>query len=272
MSNPAEKAWRLLLADIMLGGKEARPRGLLSKELLGKKSVVDMKQCVINLPARKLGYRFMCAEAAWIMSGDNRVSSISPFSSSIASFSDDGIRFFGAYGPRVIDQLSYVLKALIEDPDTRQAVMTIWRPNPPKSKDIPCTVSVQWMIREGRLDCFMNMRSSDAWLGVPYDWFNFSMLSLGILAELNRSGRCNYDLGCLHFYAASQHIYEPEFHKVRQVLDEADKPGGKIPYKPLNTDEFATYQEVVDYLWAIARKWVPEKKVEWLGEFDATRS
>lgn len=272
MLNTTNFNWQGLIDNVLTYGLSIDPRNQATKELLGCKTVIDMKFPVLTIKNRKLGYRFMLAEAAWIMSGDNRVKTIAPFSNAISNFSDDGILFFGAYGPKVRDQLGHVVNSLVEDQASRQAVLTIWRENPRKSKDIPCTISCQFIIRNGMVNTFMNMRSSDVWLGVPYDWFNFSMLSLGILAELNRSGRCNYDLGCLHFYAASQHIYEPEFHKVRQVLDEANKPGGKIPYKPLNTDEFATYQEVVDYLWAIARKCVPEKKVEWLGEFDATRS
>jgi thymidylate synthase len=39
-------------------------------------------------------------------------------------------------------QLDYVVEALVKDNDSRQAVLTIWRPSPAPSKDIPCTVSI----------------------------------------------------------------------------------------------------------------------------------
>lgn len=263
----AGDAWLQLLARLVLSPAVVSPRGLATRELLGCKTVVPMDKCVMNVLGRKLGYKFMCAEAAWIMSGDNRVSTIAPFSRAISGFSDDNIRFFGAYGPRIVDQIGHIVKTLRSDPDSRQAVLTIWRQNPPNTKDTPCTISAQWMIRNGRLHCFMNMRSSDVWLGAPYDWFNFSMLSLGILTELiGDNGVPTAVLGNLHFYAASQHLYEKNFFEAATLLDESrDEPGGTFfNYARLDPFDFESYQEVVDHLWALARG--GEVKIPWLTE------
>jgi thymidylate synthase len=224
-----------------------------------------MNNPVVCVKERKLGYHFMAAEAAWIMSGDNRVKTIAPFSRSISSFSDDGERFFGAYGPRVVDQIGYIVKSLVNDRDSRQAVLTIWRQNPPVSKDIPCTISAQWMIRNNKLHCFMNMRSSDAWLGVPYDWFNFSCLSLGIMKEINAQIKkeCIITLGNLYFYAASQHLYEEQYERVRELINHGPT---KFEIEPVNPDEFKDYDAVVEHLWRIAKEDNPWKTSMWLED------
>ena len=47
------------------------------------------------------------------------------FMKAIAKFSDDGIMFRGAYGPKVVEQLGYVTQNLLSDPDSRQAVINI---------------------------------------------------------------------------------------------------------------------------------------------------
>lgn len=247
MVNTTNMNWLGLLDVISTHGSITSPRGKKTKELLGFKSMIDMNQPVITIKERSLGYKFMAAEAAWIMSGDNRVSTIAPFSKAISNFSDDGMLFFGAYGPRVRDQLGHVVQALCADHDSRQAVITIWRPNPRQSKDIPCTISCQFMIRENQLYCFMNMRSSDAWLGVPYDWFNFSMLSAGVCLLL-RQKNVRVTLGALHFYAASQHLYEDNWAAVDKCMT------GEIlgDYEPLNLDEFNDYDHLVNHLWALA--------------------
>lgn len=263
----AGDAWLQLLGKLVRTPISVSPRGLETRELLGCKTVVPMNKCVMNVIGRKLGYKFMCAEAAWIMSGDNRVSTIAPFSKAISGFSDDNVRFFGAYGPRIVDQISHVVKTLRSDPDSRQAVLTIWRQNPPNTKDTPCTISAQWMIRNNRLHCFMNMRSSDVWLGAPYDWFNFSMLSLGIATEIySGSEGTAVSLGDLHFYAASQHLYEKNFMEAARLIDESlDEPGGTFfNYARLDPFDFTSYQEVVDHLWALARG--GEVKIPWLTE------
>jgi len=247
MVNTTNMNWQGLLDLIMTHGDETSPRGKNTKELLGFKSMIDMNQPVLTIKERKLGYKFMAAEAAWIMSGDNRVSTIAPYSKAISAFSDDGILFFGAYGPQIRDQLGHVIQTLADDTDSRQAVMTIWRPNPRASKDIPCTISCQFVIRKGYLYCFMNMRSSDAWLGVPYDWFNFSMLSAGVALMLREKG-IYVKLGALHFYAASQHLYEENWYKVDACLN------GEIlgDYEPFNLDYFNDYDHLVNHLWALA--------------------
>ena len=242
--NTTNMQWQRLLHDVMNYGHQSSPRGQKTMELLGYKSMIDMTQPVITIKERKLGYKFMAAEAAWILSGDNRVSTIAPYSKAISNFSDDGILFFGAYGPRIRDQLGHVVKALSEDHDSRQAVITIWRPNPRAAKAIPCTISCQFMIRSGKLHCFMNMRSSDVWLGVPYDWFNFSMLSIGICLLL-REKNVLVQPGTLHFYAASQHIYEPNFEGA-EACQNGEILGEHVSFGP---DLFESYDDLVGFLW-----------------------
>ncbi len=209
-----------------------------------------MTRPVVTVRSRKLGRKFLAAEAWWILTGRNDVASIAPYSKDISKFSNDGRRFDGAYGPRVVDQLRYVCDALINDKDTRQAVMTIWRSNPQPSKDIPCTVACQWMIRQRgsvrRLHCVDTMRSSDAWLGWPYDVFNFSMLSTLILLTIRERDESLKDvqLGSLILQAGSQHLYETDFHGVEKLFEAPEYD----EYAPLDLNDFANPEELVESL------------------------
>ena len=283
----ANHAWLNLISDVVHNGELVRPRGLLCKEILAKTSVVDMSRCVTTARPR-IGYRWMAASAWHILTGRNDVASLAPHSSSISSFSNDGVRMDGAYGPRVVDQLRYVVDALWEDWQTRQAVIEIWRPNPRPSRDIPCTLAVQWMVRPRECDgetiyelhCFDYMRSSDAWLGIPYDWFDFSMLSAYVALMLRDRGRHYYDvgplqlialssesaevaskvqLGLLHLTAASQHIYVNPAqdgatnipYSEQDVLDSLGSTEVPRSYEPLNLDEFKHSNELVQHLEAL---------------------
>lgn len=246
----ANQMWLTMLSELLKAAVVA-PRGRSTRELLGYKSVVSMTNPVVTVSERMLGYRFMCAEAAWIISGDNRVETISPYSKAIADFSDDGYMFFGAYGPKIVQQFPYIIKSLRADEQTRQAVICIWRESPMQSKDIPCTVTLQWLIRDGVLDCFANMRSSDAWLGIPYDWFNFSMVSAYLLLILRKLDKrfAELKLGNLHLYAASQHLYEHNWSAAHRISEEfcvcrhiAD----------LNPDDFDGPEDFHKHLWLFA--------------------
>ena len=198
-----------------------KPRDLKIKEKLNHTWSVDMDDPIITIPERKLSYPFMFGEATWMLQGKNDVESVSKYVGGIKRFSDDGVTFFGAYGPKIITQTSYIIDTLIKDNDSRQAVISIWRENPRSSKDIPCTLTLQFFIREAS-DCLWlhtiaNMRSNDAWLGVPYDTFNFSAISFFIALHLNKLGiKCK--LGELIIQAGSRHIYETDYKKLDDIF------------------------------------------------------
>lgn len=212
--------WLEALDDIIINGELVSPRGKLTSEIPQRTMVVNMRQPVLMVPDRSLSYRFMAAEAYWILSGDDTVAGIAPYNSRISGFSDDGDRFFGAYGPKVCGQLNYVVAKLKEDRDTRQAGLTIWRENPVATKDVPCTVAVFFSLRGMVLNAHVFMRSSDVWLGVPYDVFNFSMLAHLVCGLLNdeRASDNVYSPGKLYLTAASSHLYETNWADAKQCL------------------------------------------------------
>lgn len=251
-------AFEHLLDRIMTEGDEASPRGKLVREIIGTRTSFDMRFPLVTTQGRDLGYRFAPAEAAWILSGDNRLETIKRYSPFIWEFSDDGFFYSGAYGPRVIDQLTYVCDVLAQDPSSRQAVIEVWRPNPRPGRDIPCTLSYQFLIREGRMHCVQSMRSSDAWLGYPYDAFNAAMLTgyvMLLLRDRDRLMLRDLKIGSHTMLVASHHIYEPQFQKALDLTSRCTLPP-MFEYRAFNPYEFAKPQALIDHLWALAaRNW-----------------
>ena len=254
----ATMAWRTLLNTLLTRGEDVSPRGLPTKEMIGVTTRFNMRDPVVSVAKRKLGLRFMAAEAAWILSGDNRVSTIKPYSREIERFSDDGVWFAGAYGPPLRDQLPYLVKTLCDDPFSRQAVATIWRPRPGSSLDVPCTISVQLMLRHGagdpagtlRMHVIVNMRSSDAWLGWPYDVFNFSCLGFYVAAHVMKKTVPIIKPGTLTLNAGSQHLYERNFEGAKACLDLVD-----VPYATdeINLEQLVNNPDVlIEHLWNLA--------------------
>ena len=168
---------------------------------------------------------------------------------SIVKYSDDGNIFYGAYGPQIKPQIDYVINKIIEDINTRQAVATIWIRNPNPSKDIPCTVSVQWLVRDGVLHCINTMRSSDLWLGWPYDIFNFTMLTALIGLKLKENGVA-VELGNITLQTGSQHLYFTDLSNAKRCLSESNCAN----YSPLRLKIFESIQHLKDTLKAISSK------------------
>ncbi len=245
--NTATEAWMEQLRLLKFSGQYVAPRGLDTAELLASQTDFYMDYPVVRSAARKLSYQFMAAEAYFIISGDDRVEGIAPFAPRIANFSDDGLYFFGAYGPRLHSQWNHVIDSLVTDNVTRQCVATTWRPNPHKgSKDVPCTVSLQWMLRDGHLHCVDNMRSSDIWLGWPYDVFNFSMFSACIMFELRKRG-VDCVLGKLFLHAGSSHLYLSNLNTVNKCLEEPVSEDYRFPY-----EKFSSSHELIAFLKSVA--------------------
>lgn len=235
---------------VLCHGSTSSPRGREVNELLGQRIAFDMTRPIVTNPARKLGHRFLAAEAAWILSGRNDVGYFRelkmPF---IWQFSDDGAFYSGAYGPRVVDQLTYVCDMLADDPDTRQAVIEVWRPNPRPGRDIPCTLSYQFLARDGLLHCIQSMRSSDVWLGYPYDAFNAAMLTMYVillLRERETRGRQGLELGSHTLVVGSQHIYAEQWDLARAMLKFCGEP--KCRYNPFTSNMFDSPQHLLDWL------------------------
>jgi thymidylate synthase len=209
-----------LLRKMLADGMEFSPRGMLTKEVGGVSTTVSMTNPIVTNPERRLDYRFMAAEAYWILSGSSELNHPS-LVKNLKKYSDDGVFMRGAYGPPFREQLDYCVRVLDNDPYTRQAVMTLWRPNPIPSKDIPCTVSMQFLMREGYINTMVFMRSSDAWLGWPYDVFNFTMMTMFLQLKLKTLPK----LGLLKIMVGSQHLYERHFRDAERLLKDG---GGDI--------------------------------------------
>ena len=238
-----DNIYSTLLRNILLYGVPVSPRGMNCKELISHQTEIDMNYPKIDVPERNIGWKFRVAEAAWILSGDNRVSTISKYSKKIGDYSDDGKYFAGAYGPPFRDQLPYILKCLTTDNSSRQAVISIWRPRPYPSKDIPCTISLQFLLRHNSLHTVATMRSSDAWLGWPYDVYNFSCITAFIALHLD------VDIGRLYFTAGSQHLYDEHIDTAHEIANKTyyNDPK-KLEWKGVTPDDF------IDNLWKTAER------------------
>lgn len=106
-----------------------------------------------------------------------------------------------AYGPRVVDQIPRIIEALRNDQNTRQAVVFVGKPENGPTSSLPCTISIQFLIRDNLIHAVVQMRSWDLCKGLPYDIMMFS----GLLEVI---GRCLLiETGNVTVCAGSTHIY-----------------------------------------------------------------
>jgi thymidylate synthase len=216
------KVWLSTLTTLLESGSAVAPNNPAgpTRELINRPFFLgDSSQCLLDVPARKLNVRFAVAEAIWMATGRSDLESLQRYNSVMKQFSDDGAFLTGAYGPHLRGGLARVIRKLKEDPNTRQAVLQIPRPQVYYTKDEPCTLSMQFIHRDGFLNCIVTMRSSDIWLGIPYDVFSFAFFQNCLAGQLGMLR------GWLSINAGSQHLYERDVDKVVELLHLAGVAG-----------------------------------------------
>jgi len=212
------EVWFDLLAELHESSSHVAPRSMNCREMTNVNIVIhDATENLFVNAARSISYRFAIAEWLWIWFGRADVATIARYNRHIAQFSDDGATFNGAYGTPVRSQWPRIINVLQCDPSSRQAVLQIYRPPTGPTKDVPCTLSIQFLIRNRRLHAIVNMRSSDIWLGLPYDAFTFSMLLNILAAQLG-----HLDIGSLSFNLGSSHLYDVNYAAATNVIKSWD--------------------------------------------------
>ena len=82
-----------------------------------------------------------------------------------------------------------------------------------ESKDINCTVCLQFFIRNNKLHMTTYMRSNDLWMGFPYDVFQFTNMQVLMSMELG------VELGTYTHISGSLHLYKRNLVKVDEHCD-----------------------------------------------------
>lgn len=118
-------------------------------------------------------------------------------------------KFSYTYNERLRTQLNETIDLLNENPNSRQAIITIYDQHEDKVnrgglKRIPCSMYYQIFIREGKLNLIYNIRSNDFVNHFPYD--------IWLAAELQKyiADRNKYvagKVGDLIYFCGSLHVF-----------------------------------------------------------------
>jgi len=274
--------FRTCLSHLMENGLTANPRGTVTKELLNYNiSLLDARNRVITFPDRKTNLKYLLGEFVWYLTGANTVNGILPYSKFWANITNSGdfeeigyaagtinsnygYRLFGhdefsdVPGKRDetgtiqwLSQWEAVIDLLSRDKDSRQAILNIHRPSDrhPGNSDVPCTLSLQVLIRENKLHMITNMRSNDIVLGFTNDVFQFTMLQECLMVQL-KDVYPELELGTYFHNAGSMHAYDRHFAMAAAIIaDENAVEKSMIPMDEFNLG-------VVEKLAFIEQLWV----------------
>lgn len=237
------------LMDALLSSKgEVAPRGFDTREIINSTIIIeDANEAHVACTSRHFNRRIAGAETIQLLAGMSSLEQLDLASGGRFSQFADGGRLMGAYGPRTYHQLASLVQLLQRQPDTRQAYFTIWngQEHATSSRDVACTTGGQFLIRDDKLHLRVNMRSSDVFLGIPYDWLMFSRLQLVI------AGCLDLEVGSYTHAIGSQHLYERDVAQAKAIVDHGAEDHIMITVPPAlvhrfdsNLEPWQRYQQV----------------------------
>jgi thymidylate synthase len=253
-SNP-NKIVKDLINHIESNGIESSPRGLKVKELELAHLVFDSRFSLLDYEQRPFNYKYFMGELAWYLKKDRNIDYINHFSSFWKRIANETGEINSNYGNLLFgDQLHWAKESLLKDPNTRQAIAFVNRPDfqYEGNKDFVCTIYLNFWIRDNHLNMKVQMRSNDVFYGLTYDLPFFAFIHQTMYTWLRNEKYPDLLLGDYHHFADNIHYYEGFFNTADMIREEKVKDPIfffiRTPLFEIKNKEMVLTQEGIDFL------------------------
>lgn len=200
--------------------------GTGTKSIFGYQMRFNLSEGFPVLTTKKLHLRSIIYELLWFLKGDTNIRYLNENNVSIwdewADTNGDLGHIYGfqwrswpSYDGKFVDQISQLIDALKNNPDSRRHIVSAWNVGDLKNMALPpCHVLFQFYVAEGKLSCHLYQRSADIFLGVPFNIASYSLLTL-MIAQVTgyQPGEFVHSFGDAHIYL--NHIEQSKIQLTR---------------------------------------------------------
>lgn len=200
-----EEQYLQLLKNVLENGVSSNDRtGVGTKRLFGQTLRFDLTKGFPLLTTKKMSWKSIAHELLWFISGDTNLNYLNANGVKIwnANQQDYVKRRNQAGLPTVegdcgaiygyqwrkfndgfigeIDQIKNLCDEIKNNPTSRRLLVSAWNPlqvDPLSACLPPCHYAFQFGINNNELTCMFNMRSTDLFLGLPYNIASYALLT-----------------------------------------------------------------------------------------------
>ncbi len=235
-----------LLSHVLQHGNKKEDRtGTGTLSVFGYQMRFNLADGFPLLTTKKVHLKSIIHELLWFLQG----------STNIAYLKENGVRIWdewadenGNLGPVYgyqwrnwpkadgthIDQISQVVNAIKNNPDSRRLIVSAWNvADVDQMKLPPCHAFFQFYVADGKLSCQLYQRSADIFLGVPFNIASYALLTM-MVAQV-----CGLKLGDFVHTLGDAHIYTNHMEQVKEQLTRDIRPLPKMQINPNVSDIFS---------------------------------
>jgi len=254
------KAYLDLLDDVLRNGEQKGDRtGTGTLSVFARQYRHDLNEGFPLLTTKKLHFKSIANELIWFLNGDTNTQWLNENGVKIW---DEWATDTGELGPiygkqwthwptkdgSSINQIDYVVKCLKENPNSRRILFHGWNVEYLPDESLspqenakqgrmalpPCHLLYQFYVANNKLSAQLYIRSSDSFLGLPYNTASLALL-VHMLAQ-----QCDLDLGEIIISTGDSHIYNNHIEQVKTQLARAPRklPTLNISRKPASIYDY----------------------------------
>lgn len=233
--NPHDAEYHRLVYKVSTRGVTSTDRtGVGTTKLSGESIKFDLQRGFPLITSKYTWFKGVKEELLWFISGGTN---IKPLVEKGVHIWDEWADENGDLGPvygkqwrkwlgadgREYDQLGDAIYQIRANPHSRRTLVSAWKPDEIEHMALPpCHAMYQFIVKGGYLDCVMDQRSCDVFLGLPFNIASYATLTHLVAHNTNLTP------GELTIHLGDVHVYSNHHNQVNQQLNNASYPPPKL--------------------------------------------
>jgi thymidylate synthase len=214
-----------LIADILRNGRTKPTRGVHDiKSVFGRQLHFDLRQGFPLLTTKKMPFKLLLNELLWFVSGSSKIAPLHEHNihywDDFAAGNEDLGRIYGVQWRHWIrpdgsefDQLAWAINEIKTNPNSKAIIVSAWNAGELKEMRLPpCHTMFQFDVTKGKLRMELYQRSSDVFLGLPFNIAQYAML-LQMVAHLT-----NLEARELIVSIGNAHLYKNHLDQAKEQV------------------------------------------------------
>lgn len=235
----SEQSYLDLLEDILKNGVEKDDRtGTGTLSVFHRSLRFNLQEGFPLLTTKFVSFKSVLAELLWFISGSTNNNNLLKNGCTIWNeWADDNGELGEVYGFQwrdfsnyeSFDQLQWLVDEIKSNPDSRRLYVTSANPLSRNNQALDCCHNYfQVQILDGKLNLYFQMRSTDVFLGLPFNIASYALLAYILAIE------CGYAIGELVYSGVDVHLYSNHVSQAKEQLkrDQLEQPFVLISKKP----------------------------------------